>query len=140
MNVLAAATLLAIGLGGGSALAKDSLFVVVTSPDPQTQAMAMVLTNQALQRQTPVRLLLCGPGGDLALKDYQGSSLQPSGKTPQQMMQAAITAGAQVELCALYLPNSAGKTPADLINGVNPVKPPEIGAHMDQENIRFFTF
>jgi predicted peroxiredoxin len=123
-----------------AAMAKDSLFVVVTSPDTQTQAMAMVLTMQSLQRQTPVRVLLCGPGGDLALKDYAGSPLQPSGKNPQQMLQGAIQAGAQVELCALYLPNSNGRKPADLIDGVAPVAPPVIGEYMDRSDVRYFTF
>ncbi|UEM24238.1 DsrE family protein (plasmid) [Skermanella mucosa] len=123
-----------------SAVAKDSLFVVVTSPDAQTQGMAMVLTMQSLQRQTPVRVLLCGPGGDLALKDYAGSPLQPSGKTPQQMLQGAIQAGAQVELCALYLPNSNGRKPTDLIDGVAPVTPPAIGEFMDRPDVRYLTF
>ncbi len=120
--------------------AKDSLFVTLTSADPQTQAMALVLSQQALQRQTPVRILLCGHGGDLARKDYQGPALKPSGKTAQQMLQGLIQAGATAELCALYLPNSDGRTTTDLIDGVAPVTPPVIGEHMDRPDVRYLSF
>ncbi|WP_449221423.1 hypothetical protein [Tistrella mobilis] len=141
MTALRAAALLAgLCLVAAPVAARDSLFVTVTSGDPQTQAMAMVLSQQALQRQTPVRILLCGPGGDLARKDYQGPALKPSGKTPQQMLQGVIQAGAHAELCALYLPNSNGLTAADLIDGVAPVTPPVIGEHMDRPDVRYLGF
>jgi hypothetical protein len=40
--------------------------------------------------------------------------LKPRDVTPQQMLQGVIKAGAKVEVCALYLPNT-GKQPSDLI-------------------------
>lgn len=141
MNVLRIAGLLAgLTFLSSPVAAKDSLFVTLTSSDPQTQAMALVLSQQALQRQTPVRLLLCGPGGDLARKDYHGPALKPSGKTPQQMLEGLIKAGAVAEICALYLPNSDGRTAADLIDGVSPVTPPVIGDHMDRPDVRYLSF
>lgn len=116
------------------------LFVVVTSPDAQTQAMAMILSSEAVKKKVPVRMLLCGPGGDLALKSNSGTAMKPSGKTPQQMMQGLIQGGATVELCALYLPNSGGKTEADLIDGVKPTRPPVVSDFMLKSDVRYFTF
>ncbi|NYZ12811.1 hypothetical protein HL658_09630 [Azospirillum sp. RWY-5-1] len=116
------------------------LFVVVTSPDAQTQAMAMILSAEAVKKKVPVRMLLCGPGGDLALKANAGPAMKPSGKTPQQMMQGLIQGGATVELCALYLPNSGGKTEADLIDGVKPTRPPVVSDFMLTSDVRYFTF
>ncbi|HYH22667.1 MAG TPA: DsrE family protein [Azospirillum sp.] len=118
----------------------QALFVVVTSPDAQTQAMAMILAGEAAKKQVPVRMLLCGPGGDLALKGNAAPAMKPSGKTPQQMMQGLIQGGAKVELCALYLPNSGGKTEADLVEGVTPTRPPVVAEYMLKPNVRYFTF
>jgi len=131
---------LAAGATAGSARAEQPLFVVVTSGEPQVQGMAMVLSMQALQRGTPVRMLLCGPGGDLALQDHSGPALQPSGRTPQQMMQGAMQAGAEVQVCALYLPNSGGRTQADLLPGVSAAAPPAVGEFMARPEVRYFTF
>ena len=39
-----------------SAQTKPPLLVLVTSPAPMTQAMAMILSREALSRQPPVRM------------------------------------------------------------------------------------
>jgi hypothetical protein len=122
------------------AWAKGSLLVVVTRAEPQVQAMAMILTQQALERHTEVRLLLCGPAGDLALNVYTGPTLQSSGRTAQQMLKGVIQGGAKVEICQLYIVNSGGKTAADLIEGVTVTTAPVIGEYMDQPDVRYFTF
>ena len=54
---------------------KAPLLVLVTSPAPMTQAMATILSREAVSRQTPVRMVLCGPGAELALNGYAGPSL-----------------------------------------------------------------
>jgi hypothetical protein len=49
---------------------QKKVVTVVTSPDAQTQLMSMVLTMQAAQQgASATHILLCGPAGDLALKD-----------------------------------------------------------------------
>ncbi len=48
---------------------KPDLVTILTSAEPQTQLMSMVLTMQALQQGSNTHILLCGPGGDLALKE-----------------------------------------------------------------------
>jgi len=73
------------------------LVTVVTSPDAQTQLMAMVLTMQALEQGTPTRVLLCGPGGDLGLADPPASATAPQpprGASPQGLLRAIIEHGA----------------------------------------------
>lgn len=130
-----------IGLCGSAAAQEEvkGLFVVVTSSNPQNQMMAMVLTTQALLKGKTVQVLLCGPGGDLALKDGKEVMLKPKNKSPQMLMKALIEKGVDVQVCALYLPNNA-KTAADLIPGVTPAKPPEIAEALLEPGVKLFTF
>ncbi len=114
-------------------------FFNVTSGDNQAQGMAMVLAAQVAEQKAAVRILLCGPAGQLALKAYEPAALKPKNVTPKQMMAGLIKAGATVEVCALFLPN-ADKTPADLIDGVAVAKPPEVAAYMLKPGVRAFGF
>lgn len=122
-----------------AAQTKSPLLVLVTSPAPMTQAMAMILSREALQRQTPVRMVLCGPGGELALSTYAGPAFQPSGLTAQQMLRGVIQAGARVEVCPIFLANMPGAAAA-LIEGVVPTTPAEVGAFMDRADVRYLNF
>jgi hypothetical protein len=114
-------------------------FFNVTSADNQTQGMAMVLASQMAEQKAAVRILLCGPAGQLALKAYEPPALKPRNVTPKQMMAGLIKGGATVEVCALFLPN-ADKTPADLVDGVAVAKPPEVAAYMVKPGVRAFGF
>lgn len=138
MLAIALAVFTAFGLGPAAA-DDEGLFVVVTSPDAQTQGMAMVLSIQARKRGAPVRVLLCGPGGDLALKGSPQTVLKPRGLTPQGMLSTLIGMGVTADVCALYLPNN-GKSPADLIDGVGVAKPPAIAAAIVEDDTKLFTF
>jgi hypothetical protein len=123
------------------ARAQDSppMLVLVTSPAPMTQAMAMILSREALSRQTPVRMVLCGPAGELALNSYVGPAFQPSGLTAQQMLRGVIQAGAQVQVCPIFLANTPGAAAA-LIDGVAPTTPADVGAFMNRPEVRFLNF
>ncbi len=112
-------------------------FFNVTSADNQTQGMAMVLASQMAEQKAAVRILLCGPAGQLALKAYEPPALKPRNVTPKQMMAGLIKGGATVEVCALFLPN-ADKAPADLVEGVTVAKPPEVAAYMIKPGVRAF--
>jgi len=59
----------ALALAGAAQASGEKLVTVVTSAEPQTQLMAMVLTMQAVQKGAATRILLCGPAGDLGLAD-----------------------------------------------------------------------
>jgi intracellular sulfur oxidation DsrE/DsrF family protein len=124
---------------GASAQTQTETFFNVTNADNQAQGMAMVLANQMAEQKAAVRILLCGPAGQLALKSYEPAALKPRNVTPKQMMTALIKGGATVEVCALFLPN-AEKTPADLIEGVTVAKPPEVAAYMAKPGVKAFGF
>ena len=124
---------------GASAQTQTETFFNVTNADNQSQGMAMVLASQMAEQKAAVRILLCGPAGQLALKSYEPAALKPKNITPKQMMTALIKGGATVEVCALFLPN-AEKTPADLIEGVTVAKPPEVAAYMAKPGVKAFGF
>jgi hypothetical protein len=86
-----------------------------------------------------VRVLLCDAAGDIALVGKEMPTLKPRNVTPQQMLQGVIKAGAKVEVCALYLPNT-GKQASDLIDGVTPAKPAEVAAHLLKPGVNTLAF
>lgn len=138
--VLAAALI----AGAAPVVAQETpkLVTVITSDAPQTQLMAMVLTMQALQQGAETRVLLCGPGGDLGLADAPETATAPQpprDMSPQGLIQAAIAAGAVVEVCAIYLPGR-GAGPDALLQGVGVAQPPEMAAAMMDPDARVWSF
>lgn len=118
------------------------LVTIVTSPEPQTQLMSMVLTMQSLQQGAAAHILLCGPGGDLALKDAPEAATAPQppkGMSPQALMQKIMEAGGKVEVCALYLPGKGVGEDA-LLDGVTAAKPPAMAARLLAEDTRILSF
>lgn len=130
-----------VGWSPASAAAQDdaAVFVVVTQDENMTQGMAMVLANQSLDQGAEVRVLLCGPGATLALTGHDGDVLQPRGITPGQLLERLIAQGAQVDVCAIFLPNTEW-TESDLREGVGLAQPPEVAAYMLRPGVRYFTF
>ena len=117
----------------------ESLFVVLTSDDAETQMMAMVLATQSLNKDVPVRVLLCSDAGDLALKDSESPAFAPADRSPKQLMLGLMNNGLKVEVCGIYLPNR-DYTEADLMDGIGTAAPPEVAEYMKQEGVRYFTF
>jgi len=118
------------------------VLALITSGDVQTQGMAFVLLGQMRQQGATVEVLLCGPAGDLALREPTGPAvtpLQPMNATPAQMLRNMVGAGVRAEVCALYLPN-AGITPEGLAEGVRPAAPPEVAQRMLAEGTRVLPF
>jgi len=132
----------ALALAGAAQASGDKLVTVVTSAEPQTQLMAMVLTMQAVQKGAATRILLCGPAGDLGLADAPAAATAPQpprGMSPQGLMQAIMKAGATVEVCAIYLPGK-GAGPEVLLAGVGVAQPPEMAAAMLDDDARVWSF
>lgn len=130
--LLLSAGLLALSVQPALTEDKGPLVTVVTSENPQTQLMSMVLTMQAVEQGHSVRMLLCGPGGDLALADAPESATAPQpprDMSPQGLMQAIIGRGVRIEVCAIYLPGRGGDASA-LIEGVGVAQPPEMAGAM----------
>ena len=97
------------------------------------------LAGQALEQKADVRVLLCDAAGDIAVAGKDMPKLKPRDVTPQQMLQGLIKAGATVEVCALYLPNT-GRQPTDLIPGVTPAKPADVAAHLLKPGVKSLGF
>lgn len=138
-------TAAALGLALASPAFADSaekLVTVVTSENPQTQLMAMVLTAQAVEQGAETRILLCGPGGDLALIDAPESATAeqpPRGASPQGMLQMLMGNGVTVEVCAIYLPGLGAEADV-LIDGVTVAQPPAMAGAMMEANTRVWSF
>lgn len=129
-------------LAGTASAESGKLVTVVTSAEPQTQLMAMVLTMQAVQQGADVQMLLCGPGGDLGLKEPPASATTPQpprDMSPQGLMQAILKQGGKVEVCAIYLPGR-GEQPDVLLEGVGVANPPEMAAAMLAANAKVWSF
>lgn len=117
----------------------DELFLSIHSGAAMAQGAGLVLAGQAIDQKFPVRVLLCDAAGDIAVTGQEMPSLKPRNVTPQQMLQGLIKAGARVEVCALYLPNT-GRQAADLLAGVTPAKPSDIAAHLLKPGVRTLAF
>jgi predicted peroxiredoxin len=121
----------------------QTLITIVTTAEPQTQAMAMVLTLQAAGQGGRVQLLLCGPAGDLALKEAPASAttgLPPKGASPQGLMQMIRDkTGATIEVCALYLPGK-GMDASALLDGVTVADPATMAAQLMAADTRVLSF
>lgn len=117
----------------------QELFVNIHSASPMAQGAGLVLAGQALEQKASVRVLLCDAAAHIAVAGQPMPTLKPRNVTPQQMLQALIQAGAKVEVCALYLPNT-GKQPGDLIPGVTPARPAEVAAHLLKPGVSTLAF
>ena len=126
-------------LSTAAAVQAEELFVNIHSGNAMAQGAGLVLAGQALEQKATVRVLLCDAAGDIALTGQSMPTLKPRNVTPQQMLLGVIKAGAKVEVCALYLPNS-GKQASDLIPGVSPAKPADVAAHLLKPGVNTLAF
>ncbi len=121
----------------------DGLNVLVNSGDPQTQAMAMVLSLMTIKKHNKkVNIVLCGPAGDLADKNVKGVGVKrPNGKAPsaKDHLKLLIQKGANVQVCPLYLPNAA-KDKSILLKGVTVAKPPMVAGNLLNDDFANVTF
>lgn len=142
MKGLIAAMAMAVSAG---VQAEDvaELVTIVTSPEPQTQLMAMVLSMNAAQKGAKVHILLCGPGGDMALQDAPESVLAPQAPksmSSQGLMKIILDKGlATAEVCAIYLPNAALSADA-LLEGVGVADPAVMAGRIIADNTRVMSF
>lgn len=122
--------------------AKPKLVTILAAAEPQTQLMAMVLTMQSVRQGAEARVLLCGPAGDLALREPPESATAPQaprGMSPQGLMTEIMATGTPVEVCAIYLPNK-GVGPEALLDGIAAAKPPAMAAELLAPNVRILSF
>ncbi|WP_298972760.1 hypothetical protein [uncultured Psychrobacter sp.] len=123
--------------------ATPPLLVIVTSEDAQVQLMSMVLTMQSAQQGADTRVLLCGPAGDLALRDAPSSvtaAQPPKNMSAQGLMKTVMQkTQTQVEVCAIYLPGK-GLDQSALIEGVTAANPADIAKVMTDKYTKIASF
>ena len=142
MKRIVLAAVAALAMAGAAQAESGRLVTVVTSAEPQTQLMAMVLTMQAVQQGADVHVLLCGPGGDLGLREAPEAATAPQpprDMSPQGLMRAIMAEGGRVEVCAIYLPGR-GEGPEVLLDGVGVASPPDMAAAMLAAEARVWSF
>jgi len=129
-----ATSVLGLGLAlGTSAQAEgpNKLVTILTAPEAQTQLMAMVLTMNAMAAGATAEMLLCGPAGDIALKEAPASATAgqpPKDASPQGLMKMMMEKnGLKVQVCAIYLPGK-GADASVLLDGVTAAAPDAMGA------------
>jgi predicted peroxiredoxin len=141
-------TLIAATLGAALAVpaaAQDApkLITILTAPEPQTQLMAMVLTMNAVAKGAEARILLCGPAGDIALKEAPETATAgqpPKDASPQGLLKAMIEKnGVKAEVCAIYLPGM-GADASVLLDGVTAAAPDAMGEAIIDANTQVMSF
>lgn len=137
---------LALSMAFGTAAQAEGpnkLVTILTAPEPQTQLMAMVLTMNAIAAGAEAEMLLCGPAGDIALKDAPVSATAgqpPRDASPQGLMKMMMEKnGLKVQVCAIYLPGKAADA-SILIDGVTPAAPDAMGAAIVAQGTSLLTF
>ena len=133
------ACFLAVPAFGNDLENSKNLFVIVTTDDPVTQLMSMVLATQTMKKGATVDVLLCGEAGSLAVKNSPEILLNPNNKSPQMLLKNLIKNGISVELCPPYLPNKE-KTISDLIDGVSVAKPPLVADKLLHEDTKILSY
>lgn len=118
---------------------KPSVLVTLTSAEPQTQGMALVLSNAMQAQGAEVHMLLCDEAGHLAIRGSESVALAPREISPKQMLDNLMQGGANVEVCALFLPN-AGLSEDALLPEVKAAQPPSIAGMMLDPKVRVFNF
>ena len=139
-----AASALALGIATAAhADDPNKLITILTAPEPQTQLMAMVLTMNAMAAGAEAEVLLCGPAGDIALKDAPAEAtvgLPPKNVSPQGLMTMLMAKkGLKVQVCAIYLPGKAADASV-LIDGVTAAAPDAMGAAIVADDTTVMSF
>ncbi len=148
-----AAAAAAIGLSGaatadshGGEEPQDRALVILTSDSLQTQGMAMILSNAMQQQGTDLHILLCDAAGDLAVQGYASAEAintppsNPAGQVkPEGILGMLMENGAQVDVCAIYLPNSDHEE-GDLREGVGVAAPGSMAEMMRDPSIPVYSF
>lgn len=117
----------------------EQALIIVTSSSLQTQGMAMVLGNAIQAKGISVDVLLCDKAADLALSSTVSPALKPRNVTPEQLMGKLQSQGANISVCALYLPNSE-HTIQNLRDGISVATPPKMAEMMTTKNVRVYNF
>ena len=111
------ALLVALLSGAVSAGEKKTIFYNITTDEAWAAGMALGQANKALDNGYDVAIFLNVRGVFLASKKFKTDSWAESGKSLQEMLQAAMDKGARAIICPMCM-DKVGMTMDDLIKGV----------------------
>lgn len=120
----------------------EAFLISINTEEGQVQGMALTLATTLAQEGKEVRILLCGEAGELALEQNIPPSLRPRDISPKEMMMEAVSLGATVQVCELFLPNSGYRQyeASDLVPEVDEAKASEIAEFMLQSGVQTFSY
>ncbi|MEX0730141.1 MAG: hypothetical protein WED00_07035 [Aquisalimonadaceae bacterium] len=120
----------------------EAFLISINSDEGQIQGMAISLATTLARKDKEVRILLCGEAGELALEQNIPPSLRPRDISPKEMMLEAMTLGATVQVCELFLPNSGYRQyqESDLVSEIEQANAEEIADFMLRPNVRTFSY
>ncbi len=141
-SAVALATAIATGPTSAQTPSPIRLMAVVTTADPETQFMALTLLKTSGVDPRQIRILLCGPGGDLGLKAPAEASPPTFGAasgTAQALLEELDVKGATIEVCAIYLPARRSDR-SILMDSIGVASPLDIGPILADPAVRVLTF
>ena len=139
---VALATALATGPASAQTPSPIRLMSVITTANPEAQFMALTLLKTSGVDPRQIRVLLCGPGGDLALKVPAEASPQtfgPESRTAHALLAELDENGATIEVCAIYLPARRSDR-SILMDSIGVASPADIGPILADPAVRVLTF
>ena len=142
LNTIKKLAIVVVSLGtiySAALQAEQQVLINLASGSTQTQGMAMVLASQMQQQGAKVSVLLCDSAADLALQQPSGELLKPMNASPAQLLAKLRQGGAQVQVCALYLPNK-GLPATGLAEGITAARPDDIAGLMLSPGVKVFSF
>ncbi|QIT54215.1 hypothetical protein HC341_02665 [Aquisalimonas sp. 2447] len=145
-NILATVlTGLALALLPMQAAADDDprdVLIMVNSEEDQVQGLAMTTASELAQRDHSVHILLCGEAAELGLEEYIPQTLAPRDVSSKELMLEAMSFGATVEVCHLYLPNSGYRQyeEEDLLDDVTVNNPEEKAEMISRDDLRVLSY
>ncbi|MCK8515097.1 hypothetical protein M0534_01955 [Methylonatrum kenyense] len=120
----------------------ETVLINVNSDQGQVQGMAMELATKLVQADKEVRIVLCGDAAELALEENIPSSLRPRDVSPKEMMLEAVSLGATVQVCHLFLPNTrfGQYDEDDLVEDASVISAEELAELVTKSEIRRFSY
>ncbi len=141
-SVFVGASLVLASLAASASESGERVLLTVFSGEGQIQGTAMNVATALANNDHEVHILLCGRAGELALRDRMPETLEPRTITPREMMEEAMTNGATVSVCPLFLPNTAfGRYGTDdFLEQVTEDSSEEMAERLTQADTRLLSF
>lgn len=118
------------------------VLILVNSEQDQVQGLAMTTASELAQRDHSVNIILCGEAAELGLEEYIPQTLAPRDVSSKELMQEAMSFGATVEVCHLYLPNSGYRQyeEEDLLDNVTVNNPEDKAEMISRDDLRVLSY